>query len=44
MINKYASSENSVVHGNRKFRKDPYWSKILPSKLSVVISPVIFPK
>ena len=34
MINKYASSENSVVHGNRKFRKDPYWSKILPSKIA----------
>ena len=34
MINKYTSNENSVVHGNRKFRKDPYWSKILPSKIA----------
>ena len=34
MINKYTANENSVVHGNRKFRKDPYWSKILPSKFA----------
>ena len=27
MIKEYVSSENIVVHGYRKFRKDPYWSK-----------------
>ncbi len=34
MINEYTKDDNIVVHGNRKNRKDPYWSKILPSKLA----------
>ena len=34
MINEYIKNENTVVHGYRKYRKDPYWSKILPSKFA----------
>ena len=34
MIKEYIKNENTVVHGYRKYRKDPYWSKILPSKFA----------
>ena len=34
MIKEYIENENTVVHGYRKYRKDPYWSKILPSKFA----------
>ena len=34
MIKEYLKDENTVVHGYRKYRKDPYWSKILPSKFA----------
>ena len=34
MINEYVKNKNTVVHGFRKYRKDPYWSKILPSKFA----------
>lgn len=34
MIKEYIKNENTVVHGYRKYRKDPYWSKIVPSKFA----------
>ena len=34
MIKEYSQFTNIVVHGYRKYRKDPYWSKILPSKIA----------
>ena len=34
MIKEYSQFTNIVVHGNRKNRNDPYWSKVLPSKIA----------
>ena len=34
LTKEYSKQENIVVHGYRKYRKDPYWSKILPSKIA----------
>tara|TARA_B110000444_G_scaffold254869_1_gene288118 strand:- start:517 stop:1464 length:948 start_codon:yes stop_codon:yes gene_type:complete len=34
MIEVYNENANCVVHGYRKYRKDPYWSKVLPSKIA----------
>jgi len=34
MIKEYIKNENTIVHGYRKYRKDPYWSKIVPSKFA----------
>ena len=34
MVDIYTKENSPVVHGYRKFRKDPYFSKILPSKIA----------
>lgn len=34
MIDAYNENENSLVHGFRKNRSDPYFTKILPSKIA----------
>jgi len=34
MIEKYEKKENVVIHGYRKFRQDPFFSKKLPSRIA----------
>ena len=34
MVNEYSLHESVIVHGYRKYRNDPYWSKVLPSKIA----------
>ena len=34
MIDAYNENENCLVHGFRKYRSDPYFTKVLPSKIA----------